>query len=196
MSKAQESLIARRYAKAFYELAEDKKKLAAVSNDIETLKTLPEGCEFAYFLSNPLFNESEQLGVVKQIAKKAKLDNLTANFLGAIVENGRLSLLPTIVKAVDDEISSRKGEVKATVTSARKLSAAQVKNLSDNLKKATGTNVDIELNVDDSIIGGLVIKVGSLLIDQSVKTRLERLERALKSDTVEKKSKTELRNAA
>lgn len=195
MSKAQESLIARRYAKAFYELADEQKKLSAISADIETLQSLPEGGEFAYFLSNPLFKREEQLAVMDKLAKKTKLDKLTANFLGTIVENGRLSLLPSIVDAVDSEISQRKGEVKAVVTSARPLKPAQVKKLADNLKKATGTDIDIELKEDDSIIGGLIIEVGSLLIDQSVKTRLERLERALKSDNVSSSS-SEMRDAA
>ncbi len=195
MSKAQETLIARRYAKAFYELAEEQKKLNAISNDIETLKTLPEGGEFGYFLSNPLFKREEQLGVMTKLAKTAKLDKLTANFLGTIVENGRLSLLKDIVDAVASEISSRKGEVKAVVTSARKLTPAQAKKIADNLKKATGSDIDVELKEDEKIMGGLIIKVGSLLIDQSVKTRLERLERALKSDSIASK-KNELRDAA
>lgn len=195
MSKAQESLIARRYAKAFYELADQQKKLKAISDDIETLQGLPEGGEFGYFLGNPLFKREEQLAVMDKLAKKAKLDKLTANFLGTIVENGRLALLPDIIDAVDSEISERKGEVKAVITSARKLTSAQAKKLGDSLKKATGSEVDIELKEDESIIGGLVIKVGSLLIDQSVKTRLDRLERALKSDSAVTK-KNELRDAA
>lgn len=195
MSKAQESLIARRYAKAFYELADEQKKLDAISTDIKTLQSLPEGGEFGYFLSNPLFKRDEQLGVMSKLAKKAGLDKLTANFLGTIVENGRLSLLPDIIDAVDSEISERKGEVKAVVTSARRLTPAQAKKLAENLKEVTGSDVDIELKEDESIIGGLVIKVGSMLIDQSVKTRLERLERALKSDSVASK-KNELRDAA
>jgi F-type H+-transporting ATPase subunit delta len=184
VAKAQEALIARRYAKAFYELAADRKKIDVVAKDMTDLSEMSEFPAFRSFLKNPLIKRSEQLAAIEAIAKKAKLDKTTQDFLATIARNGRLPALPYIVKAVRTQISEGRGEVKAEITSARSLSSAQLKKLTESLKKTTGTEIDITVKIDESIMGGLIIKLGSLMIDQSVKTRLDRLERALKSTTV------------
>lgn len=184
VAKAQEALIARRYAKAFYELAADRKKIDAVAKDMTDLSEMSEIPALRSFLKNPLIKRAEQLDAIAAIGKKAKLDKVTQDFLGTIARNGRLPVLPQIVKAVRAEISERRGELKAEITSARPLSSAQVKKLTESLKKTTGTEIDITLKLDESIMGGLIIKLGSLMVDQSVKSRLDRLERALKSAAV------------
>jgi len=195
VSNAQESLIARRYAKAFYELAAEQKKLETVAGDIDSLRSLDDDGDFKAFLKNPSISRKEQLGVMAAIAKKAKADSVTANFLGVIVENGRLPLLAEILDVTAETIAEHRGELRADVTSARALTDEQVKNLQASLKKATGQDVEMTLHHDETLIGGLKIQLGSLLIDQSVKTRLERLERALKSDTAGS-GKDQLRDAA
>ena len=195
MSNAQESLIARRYAKAFYELAAEQKKLDAVASDIDSLISLNDDENFMSFLKNPSVDRKVQIEVMSKIAKKAKADKLTTNFLGVISDNGRLALLMEILKTTSDTISEHRGELRADVTSARALTDKQLKELRAALKKATGQDVDVTLHHDESLIGGLKIQVGTLLIDQTVKTRLERLERALKSDAVGQ-DKKQLRDAA
>ena len=195
MSNAQESLIARRYAKAFYELAAEQKKLDAVASDIDSLISLNDDENFMSFLKNPSVDRKVQIEVMSKIAKKAKADKLTTNFLGVISDNGRLALLMEILKTTSDTIAEHRGELRADVTSARALTDKQLKELRAALKKATGQDVDVTLHHDESLIGGLKIQVGSLLIDQTVKTRLERLERALKSDAVGQ-DKKQLRDAA
>ena len=195
MSNAQESLIARRYAKAFVALAAEQKKLDKVAGDIDSLMSLQSDKNFAGFLKNRSIERDAQLNVMRSLSKKMKLDSLTTNYLGTIIENGRLVILPEILDASAQAVADQQGEVQATVTSARALTDKQVADLKKALKTATGQDIDVTLKHDESLIGGLKIQVGSLLIDQTVKTRLERLERALKSDAPEHEAKM-LRDAA
>ena len=195
MSNAQESLIARRYAKAFVALAAEQKKLDKVAGDIDSLMSLQSDKNFAGFLKNRSIERDTQLNVMRSLSKKMKLDSLTTNYLGTIIENGRLVILPEVLEASAQAVADQQGEVQATVTSARALTDKEVADLKKALKTATGQDIDVTLKHDERLIGGLKIQVGSLLIDQTVKTRLERLERALKSDAPEHEAKT-LRDAA
>jgi len=195
VSNAQESLIARRYAKAFVALAADQKKLSEVSKDIDSLESLMTDEGFDGFLKNRSLDRTSQMNVMQAISSKMKLNPLTANYIGTIVENGRVALLPNILDMTQQFLAEYQGEVRATVTSARPLTEEQVAKVKKALKTATGHDIEITLRQDKDLIGGLTIQVGSLLIDQSVKTRLDRLERALKSDTPAKEAKA-LRDAA
>ena len=195
VSKAQESQIARRYATAFYELAAENKKTDAIAKDMKSMAEIMMAPVMAEFVKNPLVARNAQIQAIATISKKAKLNALTRNFLGVVAENGRLPILGSIVTAVQDEISVRSGEVKAEITSARPLTTAQSKAIQQKLEKMTGADIEMSFKEDASILGGLIVKVGSLMIDQSVKNRLNRLEQALKSSGIAKDAEP-MRNVA
>jgi F-type H+-transporting ATPase subunit delta len=109
------------------------------------------------------------------------LDGLTKNFLGVLTANRRLALLPAVIRDFAALNAARKGEVTATVTAAHKLTAAQQKAVAAKLKAGIGRDVALTVNVDPSILGGLMVRVGSRLIDSSLKTRLDMLGQALKA---------------
>ena len=185
MSKAQESLVAKRYANALLDLAEDANKVDVLLKDIESLEATIQGADsLQSLLKNPLVDNQARTDAVLKVAKKAKLNKLTENFIGVLGRNKRLSILSTVLEVLRAEISARRGEVKADVVSATALSKTQIKNLQSSLKKVVGTDVEVNLTVDEALIGGLIVKLGSLQIDYSLKTRLDRLERALKSSNI------------
>lgn len=185
MSKAQESLVAKRYANALLDLAEDANKVDVLLKDIESLEATIQGSDsLQSLLKNPLVDNQARTDAVLKVAKKAKLNKLTENFIGVLGRNKRLSILSTVLEVLRAEISARRGEVKADVVSATALSKTQIKNLQSSLKKVVGTDVEVNLTVDEALIGGLIVKLGSLQIDYSLKTRLDRLERALKSSNI------------
>jgi hypothetical protein len=116
-----------------------------------------------------------------EMADGLGLDGLTKNFLGVLAANRRLALLPAVIRDFAALNAARKGEVTATVTAAHKLTAAQQKALGAKLKAGIGRDVALTVNVDPSILGGLMVRVGSRLIDSSLKTRLDMLGQALKA---------------
>ena len=185
MSQAQHMTVARRYAKAHLSLVLEKKKEKALEGDIATLKSAIETSgDFNRFLNLPSISLDARLNALHALAKTLKLGGLTVSLLGVLAENKRLQILPTLCLALEEALSAHRGEISATVTSASALSKVQEKNVVDALKKAAGTDVKVDFAVDETLIGGLVIKLGSLQIDQSVKTRLDQLTRALKSGDV------------
>lgn len=170
------STVSLRYATAFIDLAEDQKIVAKIEQDMRALADLLSGsADFASFVESPSVSKSSQQAVIEDIAKKLKLQSVTRNFLGVIIQNGRLAALPSLVRAVFNEISKRRGEMVVAVQSANVLSPAQQKALKDELDKATGKNVLLEASVDPDLLGGLIVTVGSQRIDNSVSGRLERL---------------------
>ena len=181
MSNTQENLISRRYAKAFYELAVEKKITDSVLKDLMALDQIPEELGLAKQLGNPLIDRKTQIGILAALSKKMKLHAMTFNFLGVLSENRRLKLFHHVIRASVDYFTAQRGDIQASVTTARPFTAAQLKTLKATLKKATGHDVDLRAIEDAGIIGGMQVKVGSLMIDQSVKTRLDRIERILKA---------------
>ncbi len=176
------SEIADRYASALFDLADEKKALDVVADDLRAvLKAAEESEDFVRFTRSLTLSREKQKSAMQAIAKKGKFNELTANFLGVIAGNRRLFALSAIAKRFLEELASRRGEMTAEVTSARPLTDAQMKALSDILKKSMGAKVSLEVYNNPDIIGGLIVKVGSKLIDSSVRSKLERLERAMKA---------------
>ena len=114
------------------------------------------------------------------VAKKMSLDDLTVSTLALMAQNRRLFALPQLVKALKEMIAVEKGEVTAEVTSAQPLSDDQQKKLADTLAKKVGKDVKLEMHVDDALIGGLVVKLGSQMIDSSIRSKLSSLQNAMK----------------
>ena len=190
-SQTESQDISRRYARACFALAREQNLLEPLAADLLGLrKMLGESADLQRFISNATLKRSDQAKALVVLGAKAQWSVLTQKFLGTLVGKRRLDMLPSIISAVLGEIAVHKGEVTAEVTAAHALDAAQVNNISAALTKALGKTVQVALKQDSSIMGGLIIRVGSQLIDSSVQAKLERLHRALKnSDTSSNKTK-------
>jgi len=171
-----------RYARALFALAIEGKALGAVEASLSTLtEALAESADLTALTSSPLVGRGAAGAAVAGVADGLGLDGLTKNFLGVLAANRRLALLPAVIRDFAALNAARKGEVTATVTAAHKLTAAQQKALGAKLKAGIGRDVALTVNVDPSILGGLMVRVGSRLIDSSLKTRIDMLGQALKA---------------
>ncbi|MEM0900174.1 MAG: F0F1 ATP synthase subunit delta [Pseudomonadota bacterium] len=173
--------VASRYAGSLLELAEDSKSIDKVEADLNGLSDLiGESDDFRRLIESPAFSADAQFSAISTIADKAKLNPLTSNFLKVVAQNRRLFALPGIIKAFREAVAAKKGVVSAEVTSASALTGAQMKELQATLKSVAGKDVDITVSEDPSLIGGLIVKMGSRMIDTSLKTKLSSLKLALK----------------
>ncbi len=173
--------LAGRYATALFELASEKKALPQVEESLAGLAAaLAESDDLKALTTDPSVTRDDAKKAVAAVAKKMKLDALTANTLGVLADNRRLSELGAVAAAFQTLAADARGEVTADVTSARALTAAQKKELAAKLKARMGSDVAINEIIDPSILGGLTIKVGSEMIDSSIQTRLNSLATAMK----------------
>lgn len=173
--------LAGRYAQALLELAEQKKKLDQVAEDFRGLRQLvDESAELRRLLRNPLFGRDQQAKAISAVLDKAGVDEITKNFCLVAIRNNRAFALPEMMDAYLQELAAKRGEVAAEVTSAQELTDEQKKSLTDALKKSVGSKVNIETRVDPALIGGLVVHVGSRMIDNSLRSKLNRLQHAMK----------------
>jgi F-type H+-transporting ATPase subunit delta len=131
-------------------------------------------------IASPVVSRDNQSRAIAAIAAKMGLGTLMANTLALMADKRRLFVLPQFLAALADRIAQEKGEVTAEVTAARALSAAQSKKLAETLKARVGKTVKLKTTVDESLIGGLVVKLGSTMIDTSVKAKLAALQNAMK----------------
>lgn len=177
------SIVAARYAGALVDLAEAGKALSKVEKDVADLRASLAGSQdFQKVIASPLIGKDKQFGFVDAIAKKGKFTDLTANFLRVLVDNGRLNVLTAALDAFEAEVSKRRGEIQVSVKTAQDLSAKQLKSLQDTLKKHVGSDVSIDADVDPSILGGMVVTIGSQMIDDSVRRKLDRLKNEMGAD--------------
>ena len=174
--------LAGRYAGALYDLTVEAKSTDAVSADLAAVKSLiAENDDMAMLVSSPAYSRTEQSRAIQAVLAAAKANPLTIKFVGAIAENGRLFSLPQIIQAFIDEVARRNGQVSAEVVSAVALDEARQKSVKETVSQIAGSeNISLSLRVDPSLIGGLVVRIGSRLIDTSLKTKLNRLEAAMK----------------
>jgi len=173
--------IARPYAAALFDLSQSEGSADAVESALDDLQKLAvESDDFRRFLRSPVISADEKSGAVEAILSKAGLNPTVANFVKVVARNGRLFALPAIIKAFKALTAAGRGEVIAEVTSAAALSGAQIKALADTLKQKLGKTVTLTEHVDPSLIGGLVVKVGSQMIDSSLKTKLAAMKIAMK----------------
>ena len=173
--------LAGRYAAALFELADDAKKLDQVAEDLSSLKAMIEQSEdLQHLIRSPLYGRDQLRGAMEGILAKAGVDDLTRRFVLVVTENRRLFAVPQIIDAFLAELARRRGEVTAKVTAARALSDEQQGALADALHKVAGGKVKIDLKVDPDLLGGLVVQLGSRMIDTSLKSKLERLQLAMK----------------
>ena len=177
-----DATLMRRYVGAFYDLAEQKGAVEQVAADMRGLRRLwDESAEWRALATDPRLHHDMVIKAVAGTAAQAKLSDLTANFLRVVAQNRRLNLLPAFIDGFLAEMAARRGESDAIVHTARPLSAAQMDKLNATLAQIAGGTVHMAVSEDASLLGGLTVKMGSTFIDASLKARLDRLERALKT---------------
>jgi F-type H+-transporting ATPase subunit delta len=180
-SKVGDTGVATRYALALFELADEQRKLDEVARDLQTLGTMiDDSADLQRLLRNPVVSRAESGHAMAAILEMSEADTLTRNFIGLVAANRRLFALPAMIAAYLAKLADRRGEISAEVTSARELSDTQTKSLEEALRTAVGGKVALSLKVNPGLVGGLVVKVGSRMIDSSLKSQLARLKLAMK----------------
>jgi F-type H+-transporting ATPase subunit delta len=173
--------IAARYATAVYDLAKDGKSVKALESDLEALQAvMADSSDFRALIQSPIYSRDEQAAAITAIAAKMKLSPIMAKTLSLMAQKRRLFVVPQLVVALRNIIAEDKGEVTADVTSAKALTKAQSDKLAKSLKASTGKTVTLNATVDESLIGGLIVKVGSRMIDTSIRAKLNSLQNAMK----------------
>lgn len=174
-------VIAERYATALFELAESQGALDQVAGDLKTLKAMVRAsADLRRLLDSPVLTRAETGKAIAALAEAAKFSPLSANFLGLLAKNRRLFSLIGVIDAYLGRLAAKRGELSANVASAVPLSQAQQDALVSSLKSAFGGNVAVDVTVDPALLGGMVVKVGSRMVDSSLKTKLQHLKLAMK----------------
>ena len=170
-----------RYAVALFELAKDGGNLDSVASDLQNLNAMmSESPDLVRLIRSPVLTREDQGKAMDAVMEKAGFSDMTRNFVGLVSRNRRLFSLGDMIDAFAKLLAQHKGEISADVTSAQPLDDAQMAAISASLAKAVGREVNVSANVDESLIGGLVVKVGSRMIDNSIRTKLQNLQLAMK----------------
>lgn len=173
--------LAGRYASALFDLARDEKQIDAVSRSLDSLnQALADSRAFDQLVASPLVDRDDAAKAFAAIAGELKVDPLTANFLGVLARNGRKGELAQVIRLFRRLAAEHRGETTAEVVSAHPLSDNQIAALKTQLKTRAGRDVAIDARTDPTILGGLIVKLGSQMIDASLKTKLNRLAQAMK----------------
>ncbi|MEO8176636.1 MAG: F0F1 ATP synthase subunit delta [Sphingomicrobium sp.] len=173
--------LAGRYASALFGLARDERQIDAVSRSLDAVgSALADSREFAGLAASPLVSRKDAAKAFAALAPELALDPITARFLGVLARNGRKNELRPIIRAFKRIAADHRGEISAEVTTAHPLKDDQVTALKAQLKSRAGRDVTLETQVDPNILGGIVIKLGSEMIDASIRTKLNRLASAMK----------------
>ena len=174
-------VIADRYATALFDLAEGQNALDLVAGDLKSLKTMiGESADLNRLFDSPALTRAEQGKAVAALADAAQFQGLTKNFLGLVAAQRRLHALPGMIEAFLGFLAKKRGEITAKVVSAVELSQGQFDALVSALKATYGGTVAVDVAVDPSLLGGMVVKVGSRMVDSSLKTKLQHLKLAMK----------------
>lgn len=173
--------LAGRYALALFELARDENQLETVSKSLGAVRqALAESNDFRALTTSPLVGREASAKAIAATGEAMGLDPLTRNFLGVLAKNRRLSQLGAVIRAFSLLVARHRGEVTAEITSARALDNGQVDAIKASLRTRMGRDIAVDLNVDPAILGGLVVKIGSEMIDGSIRTKLNNLALAMK----------------
>jgi len=173
--------MAGRYANALFELALEEKKLDEVKADLDRFDALiVESADLNRLVRSPVFSADEQSKALAAILKKAGIGGIAANFLNVIAGNRRLFAVRDMIRGFRKLLAQHKGEVTAEVTAAETLSDTHLNALKGALKSVTGKDVDLKVHIDPAIIGGLVVKLGSRMVDSSLRAKLNSIKYAMK----------------
>ena len=178
--KSFSSETANRYALALYELAEENSELPIVEKNInELLEIYNTNQELKNFIKNPTQSQLNQLTVLEKISAEMNLSKIVKNFLSILVTKRRIFFLNTIFKNFLILTSKKRGELKALLISSKSLTNDELKNLNSEISKVLGTVIDFDYKVDEDLIGGLKMQIGSLMVDTSIKNKLKKYEQIM-----------------
>ncbi len=181
MSSEPIGIVAERYATALFDLADERGVLDGVGGDLAALAAMIEdSADLRRLIKSPILPRAAQARAVAALAVAAGLRAEVINFLGLVARNRRLFVLPAMIRSFQDRLAARHGRTEAEVASAIPLSAAQKDALTATLTTAFGGEVVVDTKVDPTLLGGLVVKVGSRMVDSSLKAKLQHLKFAMK----------------
>src|SRR4051794_13957444 len=173
--------LAGRYASALFDLARDERQIDSVGRSLDALsQALLDSKDFAGLIASPVVDRDQAGATFAALAPGLGLDSITSNFLGVLARNGRKGQLRQIIRLFRRIAADHRGEVSADVITARPLKDDQITALKSQLRAKAGRDVIIDAQVDPTILGGIVVKLGSQMIDASIRTRLNRLASAMK----------------
>lgn len=173
--------VATRYATALFELAKEGGNLDKVEADLTSVEAaLAESADLREMIASPVFSRADMANAIRAIAGKMGLGLEVTNTLALLATNRRLFILPAVIAKVKAMAAASRGEVSAEVTTARPLTDAQAAELREKLKASVGKDVDLNVKVDESLIGGLVVRIGSRMIDTSIRSKLAKLQNVMK----------------
>jgi F-type H+-transporting ATPase subunit delta len=173
--------VADRYAQSLFELARDDGAVDTVESELRAFQRLiDDSADFRRLVESPAFSSDEQLQAIDAVVREVGPSELTGNFLRVIAANRRLFVLPGIVRAFGRMAADHRGEIEAEITSAHPLNEAQRRELAEAIGSYAGKTVTMRESVDASILGGLIVRIGSRQIDTSLRTKLNSLKLALK----------------
>ncbi len=173
--------LAGRYAVALFELADESNSLDVVADEVNALSALlDESDELQVLTTSPVISRANQAAAMGEMVKSAGFSKTVENFIGVVTANRRLDQLGNMIHEFNRMLSHHRGEVNASVATAHKLDKNQLDALSAKLKSMVGSDVNVETEVDKDLLGGMVVRVGSRMIDSSLKTKLANLEATMK----------------
>jgi len=180
-SSASTAGIAGRYASALFEIAEESGALESVEGHLGQLKdALGESDDLSALIQSPIASREEQGTAMAAICAKMEIGAPVSNVIGLMASKRRLFVLPDMIAVFSQLLADKRGIVSAEVVSATALTAAQQESLEATIKKSVGADIALDVTVDESLIGGLVVKVGSKMIDTSIRSKLASLQTAMK----------------
>ncbi|MBS40655.1 MAG: F0F1 ATP synthase subunit delta [Rhodospirillales bacterium] len=170
-----------RYATALFELACDENSIDSIAKDLLQLqKMIDESEDLRRLIESPLFSRDAQSRAMAALTQKAGLSKLVCNTVGVMASNRRLFVIENVIRDFRTLVSDHRGEVEAEITTANELSDAQRAALETALREAIGSSVAITTEIDPNLLGGMVVRVGSRMIDSSLRSKLQRLQLAMK----------------
>ena len=173
--------LATRYANALFELARDAGALDKVAADLDSLKTMIESsADLRRMVRSPVIRRAEQGKAIDVVLERAQVQELTRRFVGVVAANRRLFSLEAIISAFKQQLAKSRGELTAVVSTAQPLSDAQKSALDASLRRAVGVKVAVETKVEPGLLGGMVVRIGSRMFDSSLRSKLQRLQLAMK----------------
>ena len=173
--------MAGRYATALFDLAREANAIDAVKSDLDRFDALvAESADLTRLVRSPAFSAKEQLQALSAVLERIGIGGLAANFLKLVTSNRRLFAVRDMIKAFRALVAQHKGEATAEVTVAEQLKDDHIQALRAALSSVSGKDVDLDIKVDPAIIGGLVVKLGSRMIDTSLRTKLNAIRHAMK----------------
>ena len=168
---------ASRYSLALYELAEENNSIQEVEqHTLSIIKLISDSVDFNSFIKDPTSKKEEQIKVIIEISEKYKLNSLLTKFLSFLVSKKRFFYVEKILNDFIETCSKKRGEIKAELTSAKDLSDSEINNIKEELTKNFSSKIKLNYKNDPSLIGGLIVQVGSTMVDTSIKNKLQQIE--------------------